>query len=244
MLIFKIKMKKQSLILNIPDPCTIAWDDMAPANGGRFCAQCQKNVVDFSAMTDAEILAVISKGEKVCGRFKPVQLNRTLVAAAPSKRTFLPAAIMASFIAAIIPDSSKAQKPAVDTTILPSIKKGEEIKKELPDLFTGRIVDSLSQQGLPGVVISLSGLQVITDAEGKFQLNIPAALKGQPLTLKTNYIGYEGKCISLGADQLTTPVKIDLQPASTIGLGEVVLVGAVTPRRRTWWQKITGVFRK
>jgi hypothetical protein len=53
---------------------------MTPDQQGRFCAQCQKTVVDFTAMTDAQVLAHIQQtSETGCGRFRPDQLNRTMV---------------------------------------------------------------------------------------------------------------------------------------------------------------------
>jgi hypothetical protein len=45
---------------------------------GRFCQQCQKTVVDFTGMTDAEVLEYFSAGSSVCGRFLPWQLGRPL----------------------------------------------------------------------------------------------------------------------------------------------------------------------
>ena len=238
-------MKKQSLILHIPHPCTIAWDEMTPANGGRFCDHCQKKVIDFSNMTDSELLATISNSSgKICGRLHPAQQNRLLAPGTPQRRGFLPAAIIASFIAAIIPGSSKAQKPATDTTVVPSVKKAGDVKAGVPDFFTGQVTDSISHDALPGVVVSISGVDVhaITDVEGKFQLAIPTELKGQSISIKANFIGYEQKCVPFMVEQLSTPINIRLQ-TSVVGLTEVVLVGAISPRR-SFWQKIISPFRK
>lgn len=221
-------MKKQSLILHIPHPCTVPWDEMAPATGGRFCDHCQKKVLDFSAMTDNELLAVIGNSNgKICGRLHPAQQNRLLAPDTSRRRGFLPAAIIASVLAAVIPGSSKAQKPATDTTISPSVKKDAEAKRDIPGLLTGRIVDSTSHDALPGVIVSISGadVRVLTDSTGHFQLAIPAALKGQTINLKTSYIGYEQKCMSFTSEQLLAPVSIGLQAAGTLGLMDVVLVG-------------------
>jgi hypothetical protein len=48
---------------------------------GRFCQQCQKTVVDFTGMTDAEVLGYFAaRGEKgrICGRLLSGQLGRDL----------------------------------------------------------------------------------------------------------------------------------------------------------------------
>jgi len=53
---------------------------MRPEGQGRFCGACNKTVVDFSMMTDREILLYLARsGERVCGRVALEQLNREIV---------------------------------------------------------------------------------------------------------------------------------------------------------------------
>lgn len=53
---------------------------MSPVEKGRYCNSCEKQVVDFSLMKDAELQAYINKSnEKVCGRFNTAQINRSLI---------------------------------------------------------------------------------------------------------------------------------------------------------------------
>lgn len=60
----------------VPQPCHASWDAMAPNQGGRFCGACQKTVIDFTAMTDQEILShLASSRASVCGRFRNEQLE-------------------------------------------------------------------------------------------------------------------------------------------------------------------------
>jgi hypothetical protein len=76
-------MKKPAPIqITIPEPCTQDWNEMQPAPGGRHCAHCQKAVVDFSRMTDAQLLAYFQKpaGGAACGRFTTEQLERVIKA--------------------------------------------------------------------------------------------------------------------------------------------------------------------
>ena len=65
--------------IHIPEPCHEDWQQMAPVDKGRFCQSCAKQVVDFSMMTDQEILNYISKASgSVCGRFVGGQIQRPL----------------------------------------------------------------------------------------------------------------------------------------------------------------------
>lgn len=64
--------------ISINEPCNENWDKMKPNDKGAFCLSCQKNVVDFSAKTVAEIKDFFNElpsSNNVCGRFKENQLN-------------------------------------------------------------------------------------------------------------------------------------------------------------------------
>ena len=59
----------------IAEPCHADWNEMSPASQGRFCASCQKCVVDFTQKTTAEIKAVYDENAgNVCGRVKASQV--------------------------------------------------------------------------------------------------------------------------------------------------------------------------
>ncbi|MEA1847815.1 TonB-dependent receptor plug domain-containing protein [Chryseobacterium sp. MHB01] len=65
--------------LTIPTPCHENWDQMAPAEQGRFCSVCVKTVKDFTAVPDEEMVDAFSQNsEDTCGRFTTSQLNRDL----------------------------------------------------------------------------------------------------------------------------------------------------------------------
>ncbi|WP_298740543.1 carboxypeptidase-like regulatory domain-containing protein [uncultured Chitinophaga sp.] len=168
--------RKASLHLDIPQPCSQPWNEMRPAANGRFCLHCEKHVIDFSAMTDQEILAVISKHPgTLCGRFQPVQLNRALVAAVQQPRhAFLPAALFASLVAAIVPANSKAHAADLGVEQLTTIPVPRE---HTPRFCEGQVIDALTNEALQGVTITLSGsngVGAVTDAAGKFRFTIPA----------------------------------------------------------------------
>jgi len=63
--------------ISIENPCHEDWQGMTPEAQGRFCSACEKTVIDFSQMSDAEILQYFSqpRTEKVCGRFRSEQLS-------------------------------------------------------------------------------------------------------------------------------------------------------------------------
>src|SRR5690349_7497340 len=72
-------MAKQ-LQLTIPEPCHEGWENITPSEKGRFCDSCQKQVVDFSEMSDRQIAEFFKKPStgSVCGRFMTDQLEREI----------------------------------------------------------------------------------------------------------------------------------------------------------------------
>lgn len=76
-------MKK--IHLSIAKPCREDWNNMTPDDKGKFCAACQKSVIDFTNMSDRQIAEFFKKPpQSVCGRVYNDQLNREIVI--PKKR--------------------------------------------------------------------------------------------------------------------------------------------------------------
>lgn len=67
--------------LHIPQPCPENWENMTPNQQGHFCQVCSKTVVDFTQMTDDEVLNYFARhqGQNVCGKLLKTQLAQTEV---------------------------------------------------------------------------------------------------------------------------------------------------------------------
>ncbi len=70
---------KRKLHITIPSPCHERWDTMDATECGAFCHSCHKEVIDFSAMTDAQVIQWLDKNDTGCGRFRRDQLERDIV---------------------------------------------------------------------------------------------------------------------------------------------------------------------
>jgi hypothetical protein len=95
-------MVKDRFVVSIPTPCSENWQDMTPAERGKFCSLCQKVVTDFSSMTDAGIIKIINQrnAQTMCGHFFIGQLDRALAEKAPVRKS--PIAIFLSKVAALL----------------------------------------------------------------------------------------------------------------------------------------------
>lgn len=75
-------MNNNKITISVPTPCSESWENMTPGGNGRFCNSCKQIVVDFTTMTNDEILAYFMtyKSDKICGHF-----NRGQVATGKNK---------------------------------------------------------------------------------------------------------------------------------------------------------------
>ena len=70
-------MFENKLKIQIPEPCSQLWNKMDKVDNGRFCNQCNKNLIDFTNFSDKELINFVQNNQsKVCGRFKKTQLEK------------------------------------------------------------------------------------------------------------------------------------------------------------------------
>jgi len=72
---------ENSLKISIPTPCHEDLGQMDKTEKGRFCLSCQKEVVDFTKMSDEDIVLYFENkkngGARVCGTFRADQVLET-----------------------------------------------------------------------------------------------------------------------------------------------------------------------
>lgn len=172
--------------LSIPEPCHEDWDKMHPSGKGRFCDSCQKQVIDFSTMSDSEIAQFFKNPStgSLCGRFMTDQLERTIEM--PKKRIpwvkyFFQIALPAFLTTAKAsaqgqvrmdmvkekvqqePDKVDYAKPLTGDTIVFQDKKKIKI--------TGQVIDDRGDT-LPFSVVRIkrTGLGTKADELGRFEI--------------------------------------------------------------------------
>ena len=68
------------LSIQVPEPCHEDWNNMTATEQGRHCNACAKTVVDFSVMTDAQVLNYFKKDTgATCGRFHNTQIENDIL---------------------------------------------------------------------------------------------------------------------------------------------------------------------
>lgn len=72
--------RSKPIQISIPKPCREGWDKMTPNERGRFCAHCQKTVIDFTTWPDSALYNFFEKSNgNVCGHFNRSQLEREII---------------------------------------------------------------------------------------------------------------------------------------------------------------------
>ena len=71
-------MIKPDFRIEIPKPCRAGWETMEAAEKGRFCGECSKIVIDFTAMSTDEIRTYFLEhtDQRICGHFISSQISR------------------------------------------------------------------------------------------------------------------------------------------------------------------------
>lgn len=196
--------KSKTIQFQVPEPCSENWNKMHSLPGGRFCDNCEKTVVDFSQMTDNELVRYFEKNnQQLCGRFRSDQLNKEIeFPRVPN--SFQKLKSIAAIAAGLL-----AWNPAPAQTILPQenisiVKKTKDTKGEKDKLKNPNA--TFSKNKLKGIVKDENGETLIgvnilleknkgttTDIDGKFELEIPSDWESFDITF--SYVGYETQVI-------------------------------------------------
>lgn len=218
-------MKIKTLRLSIPEPCHEDWNEMTPTLQGRYCQACEKEVTDFSQMTDAQIVQFIEKGKgNHCGRFRFDQLDREMSLSVPQYvlSPWAKAGILAASVLLAVPGMSQqtrlSTKPAAQEIV---VTQQKDVDSKTPFIVKGIVTD---REGEPliGASILLVGTNsgTVTDLDGNFTIRIEQQLP--KFALNFSYTGYEAKTITITGKQKKL-LKVNLEEG--INLSEVVVVG-------------------
>lgn len=219
------------LQISIPEPCSESWDGMTPlTDNSRHCASCEKEITDFSFMTDAEIgRTLAANGGRLCGRFRSGQLDRRLQLNGPRRRRGLgPVAAAASLLLAAPVYAQSTEPVATEQTERASEKPNGRVQGNV--VLRGKVVDSEDDEGLIGATILIKGTTsgTVTDLDGFFELQLKA---GEDITLVFSYTGYETQELALSASEIEqntangSVMSIGVQPSPITLMGELIVIG-------------------
>ena len=121
-----VHMSRKSIHISIPTPCHESWDGMDMTERGAFCHSCQKEVIDFSAMTDREVIEYLIKHQTGCGRFRKDQVDTKLTIPKVDNGAFRWRALFLSVLSLLSFKNIMAQTDNKTQTAQTTISKTEQ----------------------------------------------------------------------------------------------------------------------
>lgn len=236
---------KKNITLSIPNSCSAKWASFTPVTQGGFCQTCSKTVIDFTGMTDEQVVAFFDNNTtQTCGRFRPGQLKGYSVMPMVKVRpgiSLVKAGVLSLLLLLI-----NRQLPAQDirdkakTEIVQQTPEVNGVKV-FPKIIRGVVKDE-HKDPLPGVNVILKGTAqgTSTDADGRFELT--ADFDKHDVIL-FSFIGYEPKEYDIKSGT-SDVVEVTMNMRADI-MGEVAVAGVYEPELtglRKVWKKIKHVF--
>jgi hypothetical protein len=175
-------MKTQTY-LHLDDPCNENWNNMTTVEKGRFCDSCATQVMDFTIMTDIEVLQYLSANNgKMCGRIHKDQLQRALLTHEQKKKGLQ---LMIAGVASLFFSIGKSS--AQQKTLNQDAPKASLLQNKQSTIFINQTI-STAEQTLKGSIVNaeqsalLNGYivnpmnheKVLANKFGQFVMQIPA----------------------------------------------------------------------
>ena len=191
--------KPRKIELSIPSPCSEDWDKMSPEGKDRFCASCSTIITDFSAFTDKELIAFLSKAkDAICGRFDDTQLNRVIAIQETNTTTLFHKIIVGAALATGVAGVAHAQTTR-NSTLTGNVNQSNRVSERsyrpsdgLPPTDTLHTISGIVKDGSDGDGIMNASIIVYcdnkqdtilhTDINGHYSYNVPLPLRNKKLT--------------------------------------------------------------
>lgn len=236
--------------IEIPKPCHENWSEMEIVSLGRHCMVCEKKVVDFTRMSDQQVIAFLHQNNyKMCGRFTE---NQLLNGFEKKKENYLPFKLKAAASAILLLFSDKAL--AVNSTKTTSIEINSTFNSKEVYSFTkqtrhapadsnrrylkGVVLDSTTGETIPGVKLFFKGyetIRTISDLDGNFILEISSSLKQDSLVLVLHAVSYRMNDYEMKLSSKDNLENYQILLPSDISY--VPMIGIVVPVKKKWWQR-------
>lgn len=174
----------------IEKPCSENWNNMTPTEKGRFCDQCQLEVLDLTRGQDVDL----SQG-RVCGRVSVHKRNEAKVI--DRYQMFRKAAVWVPLVGSLlyidpVIAATRWHHEITTSMSLDEIAQDEEIR------FSGVIRDDKTNEPLPFVSLMIEtdqGVRVgngFSDIDGNYSISFEtdSLRDARHLVLKASYVGY------------------------------------------------------
>jgi hypothetical protein len=167
---------KTETYLHVATPCNEDWNKMTAVEKERFCDSCATQVMDFTTMTDQEVLRHLAAGNgSICGRIHKDQLQRALHDSDRKRRKgwqLLMAGVASLFFSVVKGNAQKKvvreePKSGLLTTNTSSLFTQQMQQAEIT--LKGKVVNAEQDALLNGYVLNPVSLEkILVNKQGQF----------------------------------------------------------------------------
>lgn len=222
--------------ISIPKPCNEDWNKMIPTEQGKYCAECQKEVLDFTHLTDKELVQRLDSGKNMCGRFREKQLNVDFHSlentSIPLRKWWLSAA---SFLSLGISGQAQVEQDSLQTVQVENTNK--IIREDSLFLFKAVVFDHLGPIAEATITNMNSGVMTTSDQAGKFEIR---GSESDTILILNPYNLAE---MEIKLNHLHACNEINLDNRNEIEFEVVVIGMPVISCKKRPWQFIFDLFR-
>ena len=229
--------------IQIPSPCSQNPGNFIRSEKGGFCKSCQKEVVDFRAMSGKEVIDFIrTSPTSKCGIFLKNQIEENVVNSGKMRFGVL---WMISIMGLLGISSPAFSQTKLTSTLEQEHNIGHHNSPNpLPkakNKIHGKIFSEEDKGALPGVIVLIKGTNVGTtsDRDGQFELEIPDSLGKKKVVLVFSFVGFNSieKKVSLKENPMI--IQIYLKESKYV-LGPF---GLINPKK-SFWNHLVSYFKR
>ncbi|MBA5629864.1 hypothetical protein [Moheibacter lacus] len=173
--------------ISIPQPCHENWNEMLADEKGRFCQSCQKCVIDFTKLSDKEILNYSERN--ICVKISNNQIDRI-----NSRKIFqIPNWLRYSSLLIAMGLNSVIFAQNNNSKIKYTTSQIEELQKQDSTIVIKlQVIDGFDETPISDAKVYLNKRKrkysTKTDKNGYFELEIPTKYLYDDLTIEKDYL--------------------------------------------------------
>ena len=203
---------------------------MTPTANGRHCGSCQHEVVDFSRMSEAEVMAWLAQptAGSICGYFRAEQFTALPTPPAPRWRRWLIATVALLGLKPLLAaDEAAAFSPL---RAVPRATEQADTHATAPKgqvTIRGRVLDDSTGLGVPGAEIFIGDTKygAVTDEQGNFSFTMlqkwaPVQKNSVQLRVQGSPFVHKQQLVSVKTSPAPSPLSVRLK--SIPGRGKIM----------------------
>lgn len=215
---------KNQFSLNIKTPCSENFNSFASTPNGGFCGSCKHDVIDFTKMSDEQIILHFKNqsNANTCGRFKSTQLDSAVL---QHKKVSFWTGIGLACLSLFSYHSAQSQNVPITAAFPDKNISQIETSQHLKNIVVkGRVIDD--QLPLPGVNVVLEGTTIGTQTNFDGEFKFPQLLKKGDVLL-FSYIGFDTQKVIIENSESASNIELNVNMTSC----EIVLMGKVAVKQ-------------